>query len=169
MLKKSIVKYLYFRYNIVLKYYENKKNTIEELNEMKSPRLIKSHLSASLLPADMWKKKSKVIYVVRSVKDTVVSAYHFFSGIGFYSCSLEEYAEMFMSNTLIYHPFWDHTLEFWEMRNQPNIFFTSYERMSKDLRSIIKDLCIFLKKPIPDESILDKAEKHLSFKNMKSR
>lgn len=104
------------------------------------------------------------------MKDALISAYHYFTGVGIFSnsISMEQYVEMFMTNKLPFHPFWDHTLEFWEMRNQPNVYFTSYERMSKDLRSVIKDLCMFLGKPVPDESILDKAVKHLSFENMKS-
>lgn len=149
---------------------EQRRNTINILKEMKSPRLIKSHLPASALPTDLWKSQRKVIYVARNMKDALISAYHYFTGVGIFSnsISMEQYVEMFMTNKLPFHPFWDHTLEFWEMRDQPNVYFTSYERMSKDLRSVIKDLCMFLGKTIPDESILDKAVKHLSFENMKS-
>lgn len=149
---------------------EKNSNTMEALHEMKSPRLIKSHLPTSVLPTDLWKKQSKIIYVARKAKSSVLSAYHFYIGVGIVakSTSIEEFVELFINGKLPYHPFWDHTLEFWEMRNQPNIFFTSYERMSQDIRSVIKDLCVFLGKPIPDQNVLDKAEKHLSFDSMKS-
>ncbi|KAL5290957.1 hypothetical protein ACFFRR_010389 [Megaselia abdita] len=159
----------YLEFNTNNKRFESKMNTLNILKELKSPRLIKSHLSASVLPTDLWKKKSKVIYVARNVKDAFVSAYHFWTGIGVISISIEEYAEMFLNDRSILHPFWEHSLEFYEMRNEPNIYFTSYERMSKDLRTVIKDLCVFLGKPIPDEIILDEAERHLSFESMKSK
>lgn len=100
------------------------KSTIEQANNTISPRVLKSHLPSNLLPTDLWKKKNKVIYVARNVKDAVVS----FS----------------------------------------NIFFTSYERMKQDLRGVIKDLCVFLDRTIPNDEILDAAIKHLSFDNMKS-
>lgn len=149
---------------------EKKENTLNILKEMRSPRVIKTHLPASVLPTDLWKQKSKVIYVARNVKDSLVSSYHYFTGLGIFpnTLSLEAYVAMFMNNKLPYHPFWQHNLEFYEMRNQPNVFFTSYERMSKDIRSVIKELCVYLGKPIPDESVLDEAEKHLNFENMKS-
>lgn len=73
-----------------------------------------------------------------------------------------------MNDNLYYLPYWSHILEFWEMRHQPNVFFTSYERMKKDLRSVLKDLCKFLEKPVPSEETLDKAVEHLSFDSMKS-
>lgn len=138
------------------------------LDKMPSPRLIKSHLPARVLPTQIWKRKSKVIYTARNPRDALVSGYHFFTGIGKFKCNIEEYAELFMSNKCPYQPYWDHISEFWEMRDQPNLYFTSYEKMSKDIRPIIRDLCIFLEKSIPSEEVLDKAESHLSFKNMKS-
>ncbi|KAL5290951.1 hypothetical protein ACFFRR_010384 [Megaselia abdita] len=157
----------YLEFNTNDEHFESKMNTLQILKDLKSPRLIKSHLPASVLPTDLWKKKSKVIYVARNVKDAFVSAYHFWTGVGLISISIEEYAELFLNDRSIFHPFWEHSLEFYEMRNEPNIYFTSYERMSRDLKTVIKDLCVFLGKPIPDESILDEALKHLSFESMK--
>lgn len=159
-----------FRFNINLECLESYPSSIKALSSMKSPRLIKSHLPPSILPTDLWKKQSKVIYVARNCKDCFLSAYHFYTGVGILhsSTTIEEFIEMFINNQLPLLPFWDHTLEFWEMRNQPNVFFTSYERMSQDIKSVIKDLCLFLGRPIPDASVLEKAEERLSFKAIKS-
>lgn len=146
----------------------DKQNTFETAENLKSPRLLKSHLPASLLPTDIWKRKNKIIYVARSVKDTVVSFFHFASALGMFSGTKEEFVEAFMTNNLIYTPFWPHIMEFYHMRNEETIFFTSYERMQTDLKGIIKELCVFLDKRIPSEDILDKAVEHLSFDSMKS-
>ncbi|KAL5274019.1 hypothetical protein ACFFRR_000649 [Megaselia abdita] len=143
-------------------------DTFKDAEELKSPRLLKTHLPASFLPTDIWKKKSKMIYVSRNVKDAVVSFYHFASALGVFHGTKEEFVEAFMNDDLFYTPYWPHILEFYHMRNEPNIFYTSFERMKKDLKGVIKDLCIFLDKRIPSEEILDKAVDHLSFDSMKS-
>ena len=44
---------------------------------MPSPRLLKSHLPEHLLPAQIFSKKAKIVYVVRNPKDLAVSFYHF--------------------------------------------------------------------------------------------
>lgn len=138
-------------------------------NNLPSPRLLKSHMPASALPTETWKRKSKIIYVVRNTKDVVVSCYYFHIGLGICSCSMEEFVECFMNGYILNFPYWDHVLEFWQMRNEPNIFFTSFERLGKDLRLLIEELCQFLGKRKPSEDILDKMENHLNFENMKSK
>lgn len=103
------------------------------------------------------------------MKDTVVSFYHFANAQGIFSGNKEEFTEAFMTDGIYYTPYWQHVLEFYEMRNEPQIFYTSYERMKNNLKGVIKDLCIFLEKPIPNESVLDKSVKHLSFSSMKGK
>ncbi|KAL5292517.1 hypothetical protein ACFFRR_011367 [Megaselia abdita] len=145
-----------------------KPSTIEIANNLPSPRLLKSHMPASALPSDIWEKKAKIIYVTRNVKDVVVSNYRFQSGLGLFTGSIDEFVEYFMNGSLLNLPFWDHVLEFWQMRNDPKIFFTSYERLKKDIRSVILELCKFLEKPKPSEEILEKMVEHLDFENMKN-
>lgn len=130
---------------------------------------MKSHLPASFLPKEIWQKRSKIIYVARNVKDTVVSFQPFLEASGNFRGTKEQFVEAFLSDDLFYTPFWSHVLEFWEMRHEANIYFTSYERMKKDLKGVLIDLCKFIGKPIPDEDTMRKAVEHLSFNNMKSK
>ena len=44
---------------------------------MPSPRVIKSHLPGQFLPPQLWKKKAKIVYVIRNPKDVVVSYFYF--------------------------------------------------------------------------------------------
>lgn len=134
-----------------------------------SPRLLKSHLPASLLPKELWKNRSKIIYVARNVKDTVVSFQPFLEALATFKGPTDKFIEAFMNDDLYYCPFWPHILEFWEMRHETNVYFTSYERMKTNLKGVLEDLCRFIGKPLPSEKILDKAVKHLSFESMKGK
>lgn len=144
-------------------------HTFQIAEELPSPRLLKSHLPASLLPKELWQNRSKVIYVGRNAKDCVVSFQPFLEALATFKGTKEKFVDAFVKDNLYYTPFWDHILEFWNMRHESNIFFTTYERMKKDLRGVIKGLCEFLNKPIPSDDILDKAVEHLSFDSMKSK
>ncbi|XP_062431197.1 sulfotransferase 1B1-like isoform X2 [Rhea pennata] len=49
----------------------------EQLAAMLSPRIIKTHIPAHLLPKSFWENHCKVVYVARNAKDVAVSYYHF--------------------------------------------------------------------------------------------
>lgn len=142
-------------------------DTYAAADALESPRLLKSHLPASLLPKGIWEKKNKVIYVARNVKDAAISFFHFAKALTVFRGTKDQFLKAFMEDNIYYCPFWPHILEFYEMRNEKNIFFTTYEKMKTDLRSVIKDLCVFLEKPVPSNEILEKTVEHLDFKNMK--
>ena len=44
---------------------------------------------------------------------------------------MEETANHFINNTAIYSPFFDHVAEAWDKRQQPNVFFTTFEKLLK--------------------------------------
>ncbi|KAL5276710.1 hypothetical protein ACFFRR_002122 [Megaselia abdita] len=138
-----------------------------EIKNPKPNRILKSHLPLPFLPQEILTKKPKVIYVVRNVKDCVVSSYHFFTALGDFKGSLQEYVRKFIEGQVVFAPFWDHVLEFYERRNDENVFFVSYERMILDMESVLKELCLFFGTEIPDQEVLDQSIKHLSFKEMK--
>ncbi|NXP12592.1 ST1B1 Sulfotransferase, partial [Thinocorus orbignyianus] len=49
----------------------------DQLATMPSPRVVKTHLPAHILPKSFWENRCKMIYVGRNAKDVAVSFYHF--------------------------------------------------------------------------------------------
>ncbi|XP_030565409.1 sulfotransferase family cytosolic 1B member 1-like [Drosophila novamexicana] len=142
-------------------------DTITACEEMVSPRLIKSHLPAQLLPQQVWQQGRKIIYVARNPKDVVVSSYHFLNGIKMWKGDLDTFVNEFMKDEILYTSFWSHIVDFWRMRNEPNIFFVTYEEMKRDLRAVVKRLCKFLSVDDVKDNQMEQLLQHLSFDNMK--
>lgn len=83
--------------------------------------------------------------------------------------NFQDYVNDFLNNEILYTNFWGHIVDFWRMRNEPFIFFVTYEEMKKDLENVIKRLCDFLEKPQLSEEQMKGLLKHLSFDNMKCK
>ncbi|XP_032597965.1 sulfotransferase family cytosolic 1B member 1 [Drosophila grimshawi] len=142
-------------------------DTITACEKMISPRLIKSHLPAQLLPREIWQEGRKIIYIARNPKDVVVSSYHFLNAITLWKGDLDTFVDEFVNDQICYTSYWSHVIDFWRMRNEPNIFFATYEEMKRDLRNVIERLCKFLAVPNVEEEIMNQLLHHLSFDTMK--
>ncbi|XP_017122706.1 sulfotransferase 1 family member D1-like [Drosophila elegans] len=130
-------------------------------------RLIKSHLPAQLLPREIWKHGRKIIYVARNPKDVVVSSYHQMKGMHFSEGSLDDFVDYFIADKIMYTSYWAHIIDFYKMRNEENVFFVTYEDMSRDLQDVVKRLSRFLNCKDLSNSEMIKLLNHLSFKNIK--
>ncbi|KAH8416081.1 hypothetical protein KR222_007714 [Zaprionus bogoriensis] len=147
----------------------NEERALKPVEELSSPRLIKSHLPLPLLPAQLWQKKAKVVYVFRNPKDAWVSLYYHGVTVGFnYGRTLEQHFDEMIE---IFAEKWDpieHAAEFYQLRNEPWVYYTSFERMKQNLGGVIDDLCRFLNKTVTAEQ-MERLLKHLSFDEMKSK
>ncbi|XP_055708856.1 luciferin sulfotransferase-like [Phlebotomus papatasi] len=65
----------------------------------------------------------------------------------------------------IYAPYDSHIIDFWNMRNEDNILFFTYEEMKKNLPNVIRRATEFLGKCYTDEQITSLAD-HLSLEKM---
>lgn len=143
-------------------------HALDQTEALKSPRLIKSHMPLALLPQQLWIKKPKLIYVYRNPKDYIVSRYYHSRSLGFCKdTNLQEFAlECIEEESTVPSEDFEHVTEFYELRKEPWIFYTSFERMKLNLRQVIEDICKFLNKEINEEQ-MQKMLHHLSFEEMK--
>ena len=120
------------------------RHSMEYTKKMTRPRIIKTHLPLSLLPEKLL-DTCKVIFVTRNLKDAAVSFYHHFKLRTGSMQSFGEFANCFINSETLYTPFIPTVLEVWEKRNHPNMFFTTYEEMKKNLKKVALKLISILR------------------------
>ncbi|NP_001079735.1 uncharacterized protein LOC379424 [Xenopus laevis] len=138
------------------------------LESVPSPRMIKTHLTVSLLPKSFWEKKCKYVYVARNPKDVAVSFYHFdkMNQLHPEPGPWDKYLEKFMQGKVGYGPWGPHVRDWWELRKKQNMLYLFYEDMIEDPKREIRKVISFLGKDLP-ETIVEKICQHTSFKAMK--
>ncbi|MGH0129470.1 UNVERIFIED_CONTAM: hypothetical protein FKN15_075548 [Acipenser sinensis] len=119
---------------------------LDIIQELTSPRLIKSHLPYRFLPTALHNGESKMIYMARNPKDLVVSYYQFHRSLRTmsYRGTFQEFCRRFMNDKLGYGSWFEHVQEFWEHRMDSNVLFLKYEDMYKDLATLVEQLARFL-------------------------
>ncbi|GAB6024009.1 hypothetical protein CHUAL_008735 [Chamberlinius hualienensis] len=141
---------------------------IKAIEEAEDPRLIKTHLPYDFLPNSFLENKTKIIYITRNPKDTIVSWYHFLQMVGYcgYNGTFEKFVDLFCNERLAYSSFARNVLSYWNRRHQENILFLFYEELQKDLKSNVIKIMKYLEKDLTDDQI-NRIVEHASFENMK--
>lgn len=156
-------RYPFVEFDIVYDYLSI--NRIEFVEQMKSPRYIKCHLPAGLLPKQIWTKKPKIVYTARGIKDTAISLFHHYVNMQGYEGTKDDFLKAFLNNQVFYGPCHSHINDFWHMRHESNILFLTYENMKSDMKSILQETSSFLGKSYSEDE-LSKLENHLAFNSM---
>jgi hypothetical protein len=118
------------------------------LEALSSPRCFKTHLLHRQLPGT-----GRYIYVVRDVRDVVVSAFHNARGLG-KSTSLDDFAEEFLRSGWGVSTNWfEHLRSWWPHRYDPNVLFLSYEEVIADLKGTVRRVAAFCGLPFAEEEL----------------
>ncbi|KAF8764348.1 sulfotransferase ssu-1-like [Argiope bruennichi] len=116
----------------------------ESIDKMPRPGAFKTHFSYSHMP---YSPDAKYVFVARNPKDCCVSFYYHtrnIPGFGYWDGEFDDFFELFMAGEVEYNDYFDHLLDWYPHRNDPNVFYTTYEDMKKDIKDIILRLSKFL-------------------------
>lgn len=80
--------------------------------------------------------------------------------------SKEDFIDAFVEEKCLYSPFNQHVLEFWKIRDQPNILLLFFEDMKRNLPNEVNKVMKFLGRDFTQSQIEELCE-HLSFESMK--
>lgn len=83
-----------------------------------------------------------------------------------YQGTKDDFMHSFIDGYVNFTPCWPHVLDFWQLRHEPHIYFTSYERMKTQLGQVIEDVARFLQRPVSVDQV-QQMKKHLSFESMR--
>lgn len=104
----------------------------ESAEKMVRPGPLKTHLPYHLKPHS---SQAKYIYVARNPYDVCVSYYYHTRALTPTSekdVSFAKFHDMFITGKLSYCEYFDHVVPWYEHRNDPNVFFFTYESMRQD-------------------------------------
>jgi hypothetical protein len=123
-------------------------------------------LPVFLLPDQIWTVKPKIIYTARNPKDAAISFYHHHRHLQGYRGTKEDYIQGFLNDKILYSPMNEHILEFWKLRNEPNVLFLFFEDMKHRLKEVVKITAKFLNKNYTQQQI-DELCVHLHVDSMR--
>lgn len=146
----------------------------EAIDDSIYPRMIKTHLPYDMTPKN---PRTKYVYITRNPKDALVSYFFHVKGfVQYYQCpnvSLDDVFRMFISEKTEFNSYFDHVVEWYSKRNEPNVLFLLYEDLKRDLKSNVLKIARFLGSDYEDkllasnEEILENILDQSSFKSMK--
>ncbi|XP_066479081.1 sulfotransferase 6B1-like [Tiliqua scincoides] len=141
----------------------------ERMKKFPYRRILITHLHPQALPTSIFKKKAKVLVLIRNPKDTAVSYFHFSNGMTCLPTSTwDQFFTKFMTGKVGWGSYFDHVAEWDKYINDENIMAISYEELKEDLNLGLKKIAKFFDFFLTEEEIQNVAEKS-SFKAMKEK
>ncbi|XP_021855374.2 cytosolic sulfotransferase 5-like [Spinacia oleracea] len=153
------------------------------LNKVPSPRLFSTHIPYTSLPNSIKTSRCRILYICRNPLDTLVSLYYFYLGFMKNMANdgedfvqptlLEDIFEDFCQGKILFGPFFEHVLEFWNssLERPDKVLFLKYEDLKHDLTPQLKRLAEFIGMPFStreeNEGVIRQIVDFCDIKNMK--
>lgn len=118
----------------------------DAIKKLERPRTIRTHLPFHRVK---FSENAKYVYVARNPWDCIVSFYKFMSDLPYYTLQgvpFDELLDAFLRGESGYGDYFKHVAEGYSRRNEPNVFFVTYEEFKEDTRGTILRLASFLGK-----------------------
>ncbi|KAH7955622.1 sulfotransferase 2B1 [Rhipicephalus sanguineus] len=99
------------------------------------------------LHKDKLNPEAKYIYVARNPWDVCVSLYHHERNISvfrFEDGTFDDFLEVFLTGELGYGFYFDHVTAGYALKDEPNVFFVTYEELTRDTRGTVIRLARFI-------------------------
>ena len=143
----------------------------QQLAKLPSPRVIKTHLPASVWKDNLQKNHNlKIINVIRNPNDTFVSYYHQFKNdpsIGLFTGSFNDFFQLAKNGKVCWGDIFDHYVGWYNfLEKRESSLILKYEDMKKGLAGNVKKISSFLNYDLSEEA-LDAIVEKATFKNMK--
>ncbi|KAH7959295.1 hypothetical protein HPB49_010140 [Dermacentor silvarum] len=113
----------------------------------KSPLPVRLLITHNPLERATMNEKAKYVYIARNPWDVSVSLFRMMTDLSHYRFqdgTFEEFFEPFVDGDLGYGSYFDHVAKAYALKDEPNVFFVTYEQLKKDTRSTVLRLAHFL-------------------------
>ncbi|WP_437735264.1 sulfotransferase domain-containing protein [Sorangium sp. So ce1335] len=127
------------------------------------PRAYKTHLPWTQVP-----KGGRYIYVMRDPADTLVSFYHFMSGMLFEpgTVDIETFSAEAFFKDAPFGGYWEHLRSWWEQRRRDDVLFLCFEDMKRDHAAAVRRIAAFM--GVSDEQAIAVATRQSTFEFMRA-
>ncbi|KAK7575716.1 hypothetical protein V9T40_012002 [Parthenolecanium corni] len=142
-------------------------NSVDQVENLPSPRCIRTHLPWDLLPLHINTVKPKIIYVARNPKDCCVSYYHLCRLLYYFNGTFEDFCELFLHGKVAVGNMWEHVKEYWQRRSESNMLFLKYEDMIRNPLESVRTISEYLGKDYSNEELRQLVD-HTSFSKMRN-
>lgn len=146
--------------------YSSNYRPLEYVNfeDWKSPLPLRTFITHLPLSRDSITEQGKYVYVARNPWDVCVSFFHMATNLSthkFQDGTFEEFVDAFLAGDFGYGDYFEHVASGYALKNEPNVFFVTYEQLKSDTRGVVLRLAHFFgerygKALEDDEGLLEK-------------
>ncbi|XP_077511244.1 3-alpha-hydroxysteroid sulfotransferase-like [Amblyomma americanum] len=117
------------------------------IKEWKSALPLRSFSTHLPLNKSIMTEKGKYVYIARNPWDVCVSFYKMASNLSFYEFqdgTFDDFVDVFVSGNFGYGDYFEHVATGYALREEPDVFFITYEELKNSTREVVLRLAYFL-------------------------